>query len=305
MNFQALILNAPNQLSVITKQPVASGSRNLSLIASQISPLDQQIAMGLFPLTSHKPITLGTSGVASSDNGTNYFIFAEGVGGGFRIDGVHQEKFEFSQEVLFEIPSGIDLIQISALMISQLTAYSMLSTLDDRQRNGIVLILGANGSLGRASILVAKNLGLRIIPVTRSGETVMGIKSLKYEEIKGCAKGLFGAGPSIIIDPIGGEISQLAISVAAPKCHHILVGNSGGIEVRIQAPYIIGNEHEFVGFNLLTQPLDLLRKHFLKSCEDIRMGRINANIGQVFRIRDGVEAYEVAKSMKARIILTS
>ena len=83
----------------------------------------------------------------------------------------------------------------------------------------------------------------------------------------------------LIIDPIGGEISQLAISVAAPKCRHILVGNSGGVKVEIKASNIIGNEHEFVGFNLLMQPLDLLKLHFLKSCEDIRMGKIKVKIG--------------------------
>jgi NADPH:quinone reductase-like Zn-dependent oxidoreductase len=295
----------PNKIEVISEIIEDSESNWLRLIASQISPLDLQISAGLFPLTSPWPITPGTSAVAEDANGSKYFVFAEGVGGGFKTAGVHQQLFKYPEEVLFKLSNNLDPEQVAALMISQLTAYTMIFEIAKATKNENILILGANGSVGRACIVAAQRAELNITLASRKGEPVMDINCLKYEDIGSNTKIFSGQTPNIIIDPIGGDISQIVISIASSECKHILVGHSGGIELNIVAPFLIGNEHKIIGFNLLNRPLEMLYKYFLLACEDIEKGKIHAEIGKVFPLSQAETAYHIALVSKNRVLMVN
>ena len=301
MNVKSVEISAPGVLHISNRQPDFESDRMLNLECSAISPLDQQISQGYFPLANQWPLVPGTSGVAVDSAGLRYFVFAEGIGGGIQRPGVHQELFSFPDDVIFPIPSGIVSETVAISMISFLSIFSIFDQLENVPDIRKILILGANGSIGEVALLIAEFLGFEATGVTREGNRVLDRSTLTYDDLK---PKYAGSGFNVVIDPLGGVFTKLASRFVEPSSQHFVIGLSGGNQIEIDGGDLLGKGYALRGFNLLQIPLSKISLHVEKTFEFLRGGGYVPAYERKLNISSGIEAYGLAYNSRKRVLLT-
>src|SRR3954452_9186620 len=111
----------------------------------------------------------------------------------------------------FKLPEALDFAQGAALILNYHTAHFALKTRGRLRAGETVLIHGAAGGVGTASIQVAKGLGAKTFAVVSSDAKEAVAREAGADEVlrsdgawKGAAKELSGGGVDIVIDPVGG-----------------------------------------------------------------------------------------------------
>src|SRR5205807_9369414 len=148
--------------------------------------------------------------------------------GGFAEVAVAPEFFTF--------PLGaLDYGQGAGLVLNYHTAYFALK-LRGRLREGeTVLVHGAAGGVGTASLQVAKGLGARTVAVVSSDEKERVARQAGADEVlrsggpwKDQAKELSGGGVDIVLDPVGGDRFTDSVRSLAEGGRIVVVGFTGG-----------------------------------------------------------------------------
>ena len=87
------------------------------------------------------------------------------------------ERIKTAAPWLRPLPPG-DINQFAMMGVNPPTAYLLLTDIVKLPRGSWVIQNGANSGVGRATVAVAKSLGLRTVNVVRRGEVVAEIKAL-------------------------------------------------------------------------------------------------------------------------------
>ena len=301
MKVKSVEIAEPGNIRITEKEVDFGVNPALFLECSAISPLDQQISQGYFPLANKWPLVPGTSGVAIDSKGSRYFVFAEGAGGGFNIAGVHQEAFSFPKEYIFPIPDGISSETVAITMISFLSVFSIFSDIKNGSNVVKVLVLGANGSIGEAALLVAEHLGLQATGVTREGTKVLVRETLTYNDLSATSG---ESGFNLVIDTLGGPFTKLAARFAEPGCKCVVVGLGGGISIEIDGAELLGSGYRVEGFNLLRVPLSEISQSVRKTFDLLKNSYYEPRFEKKLSLSSGVEAYALAMNSRQRVLLT-
>src|SRR3954449_13260469 len=150
------------------------------------------------------------------------FIPGSEVGGVVRDTGQRVAAFCFlgafaevavaPEYMVFPIPDEWDFALGAALVLNYHTAYFSLKIRGRLGEGETVLVHGAAGGVGTASIQVAKGLGARTIAVVSSDEKEQVAREAGADEVlrsdgpwKDEAKELSGGGVGLVLDPVGGD----------------------------------------------------------------------------------------------------
>jgi NADPH:quinone reductase-like Zn-dependent oxidoreductase len=300
MTHKALQINNPGVLSVVERSTPEGLGTILRLACSVISPLDQQISDGLFPPAHTYPLIPGTTAVMSDENGSHYFVFAEGFGGGITQDGCHQEFLNVPEKASFPIPEGLSAETVACAMNSFLCAISIFARKEHEVKGKRVLILGGNSSVGQAAAVCANWYNHDVTLATRNGNSVLGKPSISYEQlVKSNITGF-----DIVIDPLGGAYSHLATMRSHPGCRHYVIGLSGGINVELFGPALLLNSYNLIGFNLMTEAQTTLPELVRRAFDLMISSNYAVSEYVKFPIIKGSEAYVMAKAGSKKILLT-
>ena len=144
-----------------------------------------------------------------------------------------------------EIPEGMSFSDAAVMQFTFETAYYALSNRAQLKAGETVLVLGAGGGLGTASVQVARNLGGRVIAAASSQEKVdfvcrhgasggLVYPSTAPEDRREVTailmKALVGPqGADVVVDPVGGWLSEVAIRSLAEGGRYLVLGFTAGI----------------------------------------------------------------------------
>ena len=130
----------------------------------------------------------------------------------FCMLGAWAETTVAPEHFVFKLPDELDFAQGAALVLNYHTAYFSLVTRGQLSEGETVLVHGAAGGVGTASIQVAKGLGARTIAVVSSDEKERIARDAGADEVvrsdgewKDQAKDLSGGGVDVVVDPVGGD----------------------------------------------------------------------------------------------------
>lgn len=188
------------------------GSVLIDVHAAGVSFPDLLLSKGEYQIKPEPPFTLGSEGagvVCASAEGS---AFKPGDRVAFLTLGAYADVASAGELMTFPLPDELDFKQGAALVINYHTA---LFALRDRGRlaaGETVLIHGAAGGVGTASVQVAKALGARVLAVVSSDEK--GAIALRAgadevifagDEWRDRARELTGGkGADVVLDPVGG-----------------------------------------------------------------------------------------------------
>jgi NADPH:quinone reductase-like Zn-dependent oxidoreductase len=136
-----------------------------------------------------KPIVPGIEcvGVVSEslnsefNKGDKVIALMGGMGRSF--NGSYEEYVLVPIKNVFKVNTNLDWIHLAAIPETYFTAYGSLFTCLQLNSNDTLLIRGASSSLGIASIILAKNLGCKVIATIRDEKKREYIKSLGADKV--------------------------------------------------------------------------------------------------------------------------
>jgi NADPH:quinone reductase-like Zn-dependent oxidoreductase len=229
------------------KAPVVSeiaepDEKSGEVVAAALNPADVAVAKGLVPLRRPAPpLVLGMDGVVRRPDGTLVALMLPPV-----PYGTFAERVPLAAVTTVPLPAGLDPGLAAAVVNSSgLAAWTGLAVTGALRPGESVLVLGANGQVGRVAVQAARLLGARWVAgvvsdeadakvplglgadmVESSLDTVTLTDRLMAEERQGY---------DVILDTLPGPVIGPAIGAAARGARVVQIGNSAGAAATIIA----------------------------------------------------------------------
>jgi NADPH2:quinone reductase len=202
--------------------PVAKpGEAILQVRFAALNPADRYLAERQYPVKPPLPHVLGRdgfgrilqvgAGVTELNIGDQRAILRGDVGGSRW--GTFAEQLAVPVENLVETPAQWSEQEAAGVTLVYLTAYQALTMWGPLPSAAVVLITGASGGVGVASVQLASAMGHTVIALSRSAE-----KSRKLEQL----------GATATFNPDEGQWRQAVKARLAPRRVDLAIDNVGG-----------------------------------------------------------------------------
>src|SRR3954466_29960 len=154
----------------------------------------------------------------------------------------------------FKLNDALDFAEGAGLVLNYHTAWFSLKLRGRLEEGEWVLVHGAAGGVGTASLQVAKGLGARTIAVVSSDEKEQVARDAGADEVlrsdgpwKDEAKELSGGGVDVVIDPVGGDRFLDSIRSLREEGRVVVVGFTGGSIPEVRVNRLLLNNTEVIG----------------------------------------------------------
>lgn len=230
---------------------------------------------------------------------------AEGLTVGDRVTGTGLYG-AFAEEVavpaagLSRIPDGIDDRTAAAFGVAYRTAFHTLRSMACAHAGDEVIVLGAGGGVGLAAVQLAVQLGASVTAVASSAEkldvaagygaarvvnhTTADLRSALKQEVPG--------GADIVIDPVGGDLSEPALRSLKRGGRFVTVGFASGVIPRIPLNLVLVKGIRVVGFQFQDVPPDEFARNEQQLRDYVVSGKVTPHIGAVYPLSETVAALE-------------
>lgn len=217
----------------------------------------------------------------------------------------------------FVLPDAMDLVAAGGVVLAYGTSHYALKQRAELRGGETVLVLGAAGGTGLAAVQLAKVMGARVIAAASSDEKLATARehgadeTINYaaadlrEEIR---RTTGGAGPDVIYDPVGGDLTEPAFRSIAWGGRHLVVGFAAGKvpSLALNLPLLKGASlvGVFWGDFVQRQPQanQANMAELLQWCSD---GRIRPAVTERYPLERGAEAIRrlVNRQARGKIVL--
>ena len=190
-----------------------------------LNPADAFLAQGLYPAKPALPHILGRDGVGEIEilgSSVKNFCVGEMVAilrceAGVETPGTLAEKVVVPAESLVRIPAGWSLEEMAGAPLVFLTAWQALTQWSappaPPPERSVLLVSGASGGVGVASVLLGKAINLIVMALSRDAEKRAKLKRL---------------GADFVFDPEDRNLSQSVSAAMSPKKVHLAIDCVGG-----------------------------------------------------------------------------
>ena len=151
--------------------------------------------------------------------------------------GGFSEYVSVNKNLVIPVSEKVDSMAGASLPINYGTCYYALKRRANIQKNESLLVLGASGGIGTATIQLARIMGVKTICAVGSDEKAEYVKSLGADEIirydqvelKETVKELTdGKGVDVVMDPVGGNVTEQALRATAWNGRLLVIGFTDG-----------------------------------------------------------------------------
>jgi NADPH2:quinone reductase len=233
---------------VADPQP-GSGQVLLRMKFAALNPADAFLAQKMYPANPPLPHILGRDGVGdviAVGAGVNNVRVGETVGilrcnAGVEIWGTLAELAAIPAESVAPVPKGWSIEEMAAAPLVFLTAWQALTMWSapaaPPKENSVLLVTGASGGVGVASVLLGKSMKLTVVALSRSAEKGEKLKQLGADFVfdpadRNLRKEVMAAiAPrkvDIAVDSVAGELFNQVIAMLGYGGSISVVGRSGG-----------------------------------------------------------------------------
>jgi NADPH:quinone reductase len=304
---QALVMRAfegPDALDVAeVPEPEATGKVVIAVAGAGLGFADVLITRGLYQVRPNLPFVPGMEVVgvvrrtvpgSGIDIGTRVTALT-GVGGGCA------ELAAVPPQFVFPVPDSLDVAAAASLVVNFHTAYFALQRRAQIQPGQTVLVQGAGGGLGQATVQVAKALGGRVIGIASSPAKQHAARLAGADEVLAPDDGWpaevrarsASRGVDVVIDPVGGERFDDNIRVLAPEGRVVVVGFAAGQIPTVKVNRLLLRNVSIVGAawrEFVSDMPEFGQRTGRALYRMIEEGRINPTAGSVFPLHRGADA---------------
>lgn len=154
----------------------------------------------------------------------------------------------------FALPEPLDFAQGAGLILNYHTAYFALKIRGALREGETVLVHGAAGGVGTATLQVARGLGARTIAVVSTDEKAEVARRAGADEVvrsdgawKDEARELAGGGVDLVLDPVGGDRFTDSLRALGEEGRVVVIGFTGGSIPQVKVNRLLLNNTSVVG----------------------------------------------------------
>ncbi len=209
----------------------------------------------------------------------------------------------------FPLGTELDFAQGAALVLNYHTAYFCLRVRGRLAEGETVLVHGAAGGVGTASLQVARGLGARTIATVSTEEKRKVAEEAGADHVVMIAEGwkdevveLSGGGVNMVLDPVGGDRFLDSLRSLARGGRLVVVGFTGGAIPEIKVNRLLLKNTEVIGAGwgewALSKP-ELNGEIGAAVTELIDAGFVRPLIGQRFPLEEAAKALHTLDERRA------
>jgi len=257
---QVTTLGGPGAVEVRdVPEPEADGPFGPQLLvdvhAVGVSFPDLLLSKGEYQLKPDLPFTLGVdfAGVVRAAPDGSGFAAGDRVAGCLPYGGA-AETVGLGPDTVFPLPDDLTFEQGAAIPMNYLTAQFALKERGQVREGETVLVHGAAGGVGTATLQVAKGYGARTIAVVSTEEKAEVAKSAGADEVVrtegflAAVKDLTGGnGVDLVLDVVGGDVFTDSLRSLAPQGRLLVVGFAGGAIPEVKVNRLLLNNVDVRG----------------------------------------------------------
>ena len=231
------------------------------------------------------------------------------------IHGAFAERVVANELGMLKLPDAVSFEIGAASLLGYGTVMHALVDRAALKAGETVLVLGAGGGVGVASIHVAKLLGARVIAVASTEEKRAFCKeqgaddAIDYVDLKERVKTLTrGDGANVVVDPVGGPHSEQALRAIAWEGRHLVIGFASGDIPKIPLNLTLLKGCQIVGVfwgQFAIRETTRNRENCARALSWIAEGRIRPHIDGTYpfdQAREGLERM-ANRAIKGKVLL--
>ena len=282
----------------IPKPEVTTGHVVVDVAAAAVNYPDLLFIANRYQVSAPLPFTPGSefSGrVAAVGEGVTGLLVGDLVYGSV-FNGAMAEQVLVPARAVSPIPEGLSMVEAAAFRVTYLTAYHSLITAGELRSGQWVVVLGAAGGVGTATVDVAVRLGARVVAAASSPERLAvceqlgaeaGIDYVK-EDLKQRIREITGDGADLVVDPVGGRWAEPALRAIRWGGRFVTVGYAGGDIPKIPLNVILLKNITVRGLELRTWTERLADEtaHAQDALTDLVAGGMRPVISEVHELED-------------------
>jgi NADPH2:quinone reductase len=207
------------------------------------------------------------------------------------------------------LPDAMSFVDGAALGVNYMTAVFALRVRDDLRAGETLLVLGAAGGLGTATILVGKQYGARVIAVVSTPDKEQIARDCGADEVivgdgwRDRALELTGGrGVDVVADIVGGDETLQAVRSCAPRGRVIILGFTSGGIAKIGVNRLLLRNVSLVGVGLgALDDLDPTTNPTVAALlSELLDQGLRPVVGQTYALAEGADALRALEGRRAQ-----
>jgi NADPH2:quinone reductase len=226
------------------------------------------------------------------------------------LHGAFAEEVVVPAASLRLVPDGVDDRHAAVFGVAHRTAYNVLRSIAAVQPGEELIVLGAGGGVGLAAVQLGTALGASVTAVASTPEKleVAEANGARYlvdhraRPLRDALRELLPAGGDVVVDPVGGDLSEPALRSLRWGGRFVTVGYASGVIPRIPLNLVLLKGVHVLGFQLgafVTHAPDDLDRNERELLEQLAEGRAVPHIGATFALDDVADALQYVADGRA------
>jgi NADPH2:quinone reductase len=178
-------------------------------------------------------------------------VFGSGMVGAFA------EQIVVPASSVSEVPVGVSTATAAGFGVAHRTAYHSLRTVASLQAGDDLLVLGAGGGVGLAAVQLGALMGATVTAVASTAEKLTAAKECgastlinhrEDDDFRTALRERLPGGADVVIDPVGGDLSEPALRGMRYGGRFVTVGYASGAIPRMPLNLVLLKGVEILGF---------------------------------------------------------
>jgi NADPH2:quinone reductase len=239
----------------------------------------------------------------------------DGVAVGDRVSGAglvgaFAEEIVVGAPAVTRVPDGVDARVAAAFGVAHRTAYHVLRSVARVQPGEELVVLGAGGGVGLATVQLGVLLGASVAAVASTPEK-LGVarshgarRTIEHRavDLRQALREQLPEGADVVVDPVGGALAEPALRALRWGGRFVSVGYASGEIPRIPLNLVLLKGIEVRGFEMLgfvTHAPEAVARDEAELAALFASGRVVPHIGAVFPLAETAAALRLVADGRA------
>jgi NADPH2:quinone reductase len=299
------------QVEDVPAAEVGPGQVRVRLGAAAVNFPDVLLVAGEYQIRVPPPFVPGSewAGTVAEVAGDVSGVAVGDVVAGTGIVGAFAEEAVVPASSVWAVPAGVDVRAAAAFGVAHRTAYNVLRSVAEVSAGDEVVVLGAGGGVGLAAVQLATALGASVTAVASSAEKLEVAASFGAArgvnhaggDLRSALKAALPDGADVVVDPVGGDLSEPAYRSMRWGGRFVTVGFAAGIP-KLPLNLVLLKGAAVLGFQFIdyaTHRAEEMARNERELLALLADGKATPHVGAVFPLDEAAAALRYVADGKA------